>query len=109
MVIDFKEIGETAIPEFKGGKGRILSAMHVDDMNRIMFGRLEPGCTVGLHTHDTSSEIIYIVSGQADCIYDDTTETVGPGGCHYCPKGHSHSLINNGTEDLVFFAVVPQQ
>ncbi len=36
-------------------------------------------------------------------------ETVTAGGCHYCPKGHSHSLVNNGTEDVVFFAVVPEQ
>ena len=31
------------------------------------------------------------------------------GDCHYCPKGHTHSLINNSDEDLVFFAVVPVQ
>ena len=24
------------------------------------------------------------------------------------PKGHTHSLINDGGEDLVFFAVVPE-
>ena len=29
--------------------------------------------------------------------------------CHYCPKGHSHGLFNDGDEDLVFFAVVPAQ
>ena len=36
-------------------------------------------------------------------------ETLTAGDCHYCPKGHSHSLINGGGEDLVFFAVIPQQ
>ena len=41
--------------------------------------------------------------------YDDTTEYLKPGECHYCPLGHSHSLINNSdTEELCFLAVVPE-
>ena len=31
------------------------------------------------------------------------------GYCHYCKKGSSHTLVNDGEEELVFFAVVPQQ
>ena len=82
--------------------------MHTDDLNKIINGRLQPGCTIGLHTHETNSEIIFIVSGTADFIYDDGKETVEAGNCHYCPKGHSHSMINYGTEDIVFYAVVPE-
>ena len=41
--------------------------------------------------------------------YDDGEEPLKPGDCHYCPKGHAHSLINNSDGDLEFFAVVPQQ
>ncbi|MFR7893260.1 MAG: hypothetical protein ACLU38_03455 [Dysosmobacter sp.] len=41
-------------------------------------------------------------------LYDGVWEPVAPGTCHYCPKGHSHSLVNDGTEDLVTFAVVPE-
>ena len=55
---------------------------------------------------DSESDIL---AGKADFIYDDGTETVEAGGCHYCPKGHGHSMINNGTDDIVFFAVVPEQ
>ena len=36
-------------------------------------------------------------------------ERVEAGVCHYCPKGHTHSMINDSDEDLVFFAVVPVQ
>ena len=75
-----------------------------------MLGTLEPGCTIGYHCHDTSSEIIYILSGLARCLYDDGEETLTPGQAHYCPKGHSHSLINaSETEPLNYFAVVPEQ
>ena len=109
MIIDFNEIEETRIPQFKGGEGDTISRMHVDELGKIMYGRLEPGCSIGFHKHETSSEIIYILSGKADFLYDDGAEETVAGGCHYCPKGHSHSMINNGTEDLVYFAVVPEQ
>ena len=64
---------------------------------------------IGLHTHDTSSEIIYILNGTGKVLYDGEYESVSEGLCHYCPKGHSHSLINDSKSNLVFFAVVPEQ
>ena len=109
MIINFNAIEETRIPEFKGGVGETISRTYVDEKNRIMYGRLEPGSSVGYHKHETSSEIIYILSGKADFLYDDGNEEIVAGGCHYCPKNHSHSMINNGTEDLIYFAVVAEQ
>lgn len=109
MVIDFLNMEEKATPEFKGGVGITNLRKFENDLGKIIMGRLEPGATIGLHTHETNSEAIYIISGTADFIYDDGTETVTSGGCHYCPKGHSHSMINNTSEDIVFFAVVPEQ
>lgn len=95
---------------FKGGEKTTKAQMFVDDLNRIMVrGVLEPGASIGLHTHEDSSEIVYILSGNGKALYDDGEERLAPGDCHYCPKGHSHSLINDGGEDLVFFAVVPNQ
>ena len=66
----------------------------------MLCGKLEPGSTIGYHIHDTSSEIIFILSGKADYIMDDSTEIALPGQAHYCPKGHSHSMINNYDEDI---------
>ena len=109
MIIDFDKMEEKAMPEFKGGEGVTNLKMFQNELGKIILGRLEPGSTIGLHTHETNSEAIYIISGNADFIYDDGTESVAAGGCHYCPKGHSHSMINNGAEDIVFFAVVPEQ
>lgn len=41
--------------------------------------------------------------------FHETIETVWAGICHYCPIGYSHSLINQNENDLIFFAVIPQQ
>ena len=109
MILDLPNIPEQAMPNFKGGEGTAWVRMFFDGQNRIMLGRLPAGASIGMHTHDTNSEIIYFLSGKGSVLYDGERFEVEAGQCHYCPKGHSHSLINNGDEDLVFFAVVPNQ
>ena len=74
MKIDFKKIEETIVPNFKGGEGRYIMKHYTDDKVKIMFGRLEPGCSIGLHTHEMNSEIMYILSGVATYIYENEEE-----------------------------------
>lgn len=109
MIIDFSTMEKTILHEFKGGNKDTAAQMHVDELGKIMKGTLEPGASIGMHTHETSSEIIYILEGTASILYDDDEEEVSAGSCHYCPKGHRHSMRNLSGEDLVFFAVVPEQ
>ena len=109
MIIDFNSMEETCLHHFKGGEGDTIARMFTNELGKIMLSRLQPGCTIGYNAHETSSEIIYILSGKAEFLYDDGREEVGAGGCHYCPKGHSHSMLNHGPEDILFFAVVPEQ
>ena len=109
MLIDFRDIPLSVLPNFKGGEKQMESNMFVDSLNRIMYSRLVPGASIGEHIHDTSSEMIFILSGEGQAITDGVAEKCTPGTCHYCPKGSTHTLINNGAEDLIFFAVVPQQ
>ena len=108
-MIDFNQVSVTVLPNFKGGEGQLNAKMLGDDLNRILHATLAPGHSIGLHTHDTSSEIIYFLSGKGTVITDGIPEAVEAGLCHYCKKGSAHTLINSGEEDLVFFAVVPQQ
>ena len=109
MLIDFSKMELTVLKNFYGGEQEMRANMHVDERNRILRGRLAPGASIGMHTHETSSEIIYILSGTDKTLYDDGEETLVPGMCHYCEKGHAHSLINDGAEELCFFSVGPQQ
>ena len=108
-MIDFAAMEETVLHRFKDGEGDTVARMYADDLNRIMKSRLAPGCSIGLHTHDTSSEIIFILSGTGTALLDGREEILPPGSCHYCKKGQSHTLMNKGPEDLLFYAVVPQQ
>ena len=58
MILDFSKIEETVIPQFYGGEKEIKAHMKIDKNNKILLGTLEPGASIGLHTHDTNSEII---------------------------------------------------
>ena len=109
MKLCFSQMEETPMPQFKGGEKTTYSRFVDDCVNRIMMNRLEPGASIGLHTHESNSEIIYILEGDGAVLYDGAYEDIHAGQCHYCPKGHAHSLMNHSQADLVFFAVVPNQ
>lgn len=108
MKIEFAKMEEKLLPNFKGGKKNLGMRMFDDGACKIMRGRLEPGASIGLHTHEGNSEIIYILEGAGKVEYDGGVETLAAGDCHYCPEHHTHRLINDSSEDLNFFAVVPQ-
>jgi len=107
MIIDFNKLEVNVAANFKGGEGEYVSRRFVDENNKIMLGTLEPGSSIGYHSHDTDSEIMYFLEGEATVLTDNGEEKLLPGQVHYCPKGRSHSLINRGDKPLVFVAVVP--
>lgn len=109
MILDFKQMEETIMPHFKGGEKEMAVRAYADEKNRIMLNRLIPGAGVGQHTHEGSSEIIYILEGSAKVLYDGEEMRIEAGQAHYCPDGHAHSLINDTDREVVFFAVVEQQ
>lgn len=99
-----------SFPAFKGGEKELSAQMYFDGSNRILHGILIPGASIGMHTHETNSETLFVVAGHGTIIEDGESHPVHLGQCIYCPKGHSHSLINTSEEqDLEFYAVVPEQ
>ena len=109
MLIKLNEMEEKELKAFYGGEGALCAKLYTDGQNKILRGRLAVGSTVGLHTHEMSAEIIFILSGKGKSICDGKEEFLSAGDCHYCPKGSEHCLINEGEDDLIFYAVVPQQ
>ncbi len=113
MIIRFDEIAESVLPAFKGGDKEFRANMYFDGHNRLFKGRLVPGASIGLHTHEDSCETIFILSGKGSILeIEDGCETlkeVKPGDCLFCAKGHSHSLRNTSeAEDMIFYASVIQ-
>lgn len=109
MIIDFNKIEEAVIPNFKGGEKEVAARMFFDGAVRILKARLAPGSSIGLHTHGDSCEVIIIRSGEGKVLYDGEELRVKAGDLHYCPKGHSHTLINDSNAMLEITGIVPQQ
>lgn len=108
MLIDFEKIVHTTLTEFRGGEKSIRTAEYIDDVNRIIKVTLHPGATVGLHKHPTSSEVIFVITGTGTVTVDGVEEKLYPGLCSYCPMGGEHSIRNDGEDEFVYYAVVPQ-
>lgn len=109
MLIKFEEMNTTHLTNFYGGDKELSAKMYRDECNKILKGTLIPGANIGLHRHETSSEIIFVLSGEGSVLCDGKIELLKVGDCHYCKKGSEHSLRNDGAENLVFYAVVPEQ
>ncbi len=108
MTIDFTAIPQQHIEGFKGGYGLFEPRMFTDSDNKIMLATLAPGAYIGTHTHEGTSEIVYIIEGEAVMVCDGQREILRPGDVTYCPQGHTHSLRNESDRPLRFFAVVPE-
>ena len=110
MVIRQADIEISHLENFKGGEKHLEAKMFFDGTNRILTNaRLIPGASIGMHTHEDSCEVIFILEGRGSLLEDGTKKEVQSGDCLYCPKGGSHSLVNDSGSDLLFCAVVPQQ
>ena len=108
MILDFNAMAANAVPHFKGGEGEAQVRTAVSDgMGRILTLTLPVGSSIGLHTHTGNCEVIYILSGSGQCIDDDTQYPVAAGMCHYCPEGHTHSIVNTGDTELKLLGVLP--
>ena len=71
---------------------------------------LQPGASIGLHTHDANEDAYIIVSGEG--VFTDSVGKESPvraGDITIARKGEAHGLKNTGTEPLVFLDVIAQQ
>jgi quercetin dioxygenase-like cupin family protein len=110
MIIRPNDIKTACLDSFKGGEKHLEAKIYFDGTNRILSeAKLIPGASIGMHTHDDSCEVIFILEGKGSIIEEGVKKAVHAGDCLYCPKGGTHSLINDSESDLKFCAVVPKQ
>lgn len=109
MMINYAAISQESHPNFLGGEKSFEVKMFKADGNKIMECSLKPGASIGAHRHVGECEIYYFLSGQGTVSCDGVEEKAHPGLCHYCPKDSMHGILNDGTEELRFFAMVAKQ
>lgn len=109
MIIDFNKIEEVKIPGMNGGTGEIAAKMYMDKYGKVIPCCIHVGGSIGIHKHETSDDINYIISGTGKAICNGKEELLSSGTCHICRKGSEHSIINTGDNDLVLLTVVVEK
>ena len=84
-----------ALQEEIGGKCRLLA--------KIV---LEPGCSIGEHTHIDEEEIFYIIKGTASYYDNGTWVQLNEGDSAVCPGGQTHSIANKTDATVEVIATV---
>ena len=107
MLIDLEKLPVDIVPHMRDGEKEVHLKKWSDGPVKVLQGKLPAGASIGLHTHEGSCEMIFVLSGEGICLDDGEEYPFRPGMCHYCPEGHSHSVFNTGSEPLVLLGVVP--
>lgn len=66
---------------------------------------LEPGASIGEHTHRNDEEIYVILSGRGVMRVDGVAHEVAEGDVCLTRRGHSHALANRGERPMRFLVI----
>ncbi len=108
MLIDFSLLEEMGVTGPYGGQGTLMSRAFKDTNGKIILDCLTAGSSMGMREHVNSYAVCFIMSGKGKAVCDGNEEVLSVGSCHYCPRGSSHSIINDGDEDLIMLRIVPE-
>ena len=111
MLIDFNKTKEITVPGMNNGTGMMTARMYMDAQGKIIPCAIHKGGSIGVHKHETSDDINYVLSGNGKATCDGEEEILSPGICHICKKGSEHSIENtsDSDEDLVLLTVVVER
>ncbi len=105
MKVDFEALQEVTVPHLYQGNGEVSAKMAVTPTGKYMYATIASGNSIGMHTHETSMDVNYIISGTGYAVCDGEKEMLHANACHVCPVGSSHSIVNDGEEPLVLFTM----
>jgi len=94
MIIDFNKIEKEEKINFRGGEGIAIFYAYRDNINKIFKIVLNPGCSIGMHSHENDQEIMFLLDGILEIIDDDVKIIMNAGQVNYCIKSHRHSIKN---------------
>ena len=76
-----------------------------------LFGKitLEPGCSIGYHTHDTNTEYYYILSGELTLEENGVVSVLKEGDVSVCRDGNGHSIKNHTDKEAKMLALIVEK
>ncbi|WP_138309446.1 MULTISPECIES: cupin domain-containing protein [unclassified Clostridium] len=100
------------IPGMKGGAGefRLLHIAEPSEMGDkaavFAVGCLPPGASVGKHRHQESMEVCCFLGGSGMVREEKAEYAVSAGDVSICFEGGCHEVINTGSIEMVYLALV---
>lgn len=103
------------IPEIaegvRGGNGTVTAHKLLDlfpgsAIKSVGVVRLEPGASIGEHSHEGDEDFYYCLSGHGVVIDNGVEQAFTPGTLQITRSGESQALRNTGETELVFFAAL---
>ena len=95
----------------RGGDGTLDKRDYVlENMpeNAKMFAeiKLEPGCSLGTHTHTGEYEVFFFHEGEVTLNDNGTERKMHPGDFAICYDGESHGIANRTDKPASLFAAI---
>jgi len=111
MVIQRNGMNTEIKEKMRGGEGNtavthIVNCENEKNIRLLAEVALQPGCSIGDHSHDNETEYYIILSG-GGTVNDNGIETpVNEGDVVITGNGASHNICNTGAVPLVFHAII---
>ena len=107
MNINFNDIPTSTMTGLHGGEGDVVAKIYACDKGKVIPCRIQPGASIGLHRHESETELCYVLYGTGVACCDGAEEALATDICHICPAGSEHTITNTGSVELVMltFAV----
>ena len=111
MIIQRNNMRAEVKEKMRGGDGSVELVHIVDCENEknlrlLSEVTLQPGSSVGYHSHESETEYYIILSGSGTVNDNGTEKPVQAGDVVITGNGASHSISNTGTVPLVLHAVI---
>lgn len=111
MIKKVHEIIPDIAESVRGGTGTVSAHKLIDlfpssAIKSVGVVRLEPGASIGEHSHEGDEDFYYCLSGCGVVLDNGKEHPFTPGTLQITRSGESQALRNTGETELVFFAAL---
>ena len=111
MIINVNKIVPEAAEEVSGGIGTVQAHKLLDffpgsAIKSVGLVRLEPGASIGPHSHNGEEDFYFCISGTGIVIDNGQEHSFTPGVLQITRDGETQAIRNNGETELVFLGAL---
>lgn len=111
MITNVNEIVPETAEEVRGGNGAVYAHKLIDlfpgsAIKSVAVVRLEPGGSVGPHSHEEEEDFYYCLSGDGIVVDNGVEHPFKPGTLQITRHGETQAIRNTGETELVFLGAL---